>query len=425
MFVYAVESQQQRWFIGVKRTKMKIQMPEDVGTIIQKLNEYGYEAYAVGGCVRDSIIRRVPGDWDITTNARPEQVKDIFKRTIDTGIKHGTVTVMMHGVGYEITTYRIDGEYEDSRHPKTVEFTSKLSEDLMRRDFTINAMAYNDTTGIVDLYDGEKDIENKIIRCVGNAKERFTEDALRMLRAVRFSAQLGYTIEENTANAIKELAPTIANISKERIHTELNKTLLSDNPEYLKKALELGITEVVFPVMNRLTDLDQAMKMLKSVPKDLVFRYVSIMYQLGEKATREMLKELKLDNYTIDTTTKLVSLHGISLTDDMATIRKQASKIGRDMYEMLMIFEQQFYNVVGDTDSLNKCIKQDTIFKGILERKECLTLKELAVTGNDLITAGVKPGKEMGMILNAMLDDVLINPKNNTKEYLFANHLHI
>ena len=188
---------------------MNIKMPDDVKVIIEKLTENGYEAYAVGGCVRDSIIRRVPGDWDITTSALPDEVKALFKRTIDTGIEHGTVTIMMGHNGYEVTTYRLDGEYEDSRHPKNVEFTQNLREDLRRRDFTINAMAYNDELGIVDMFGGMDDLDNGIIRCVGNAEERFTEDALRILRAVRFSAQLGFEIEENTCKAITKLAPAI------------------------------------------------------------------------------------------------------------------------------------------------------------------------------------------------------------------------
>lgn len=404
---------------------MKIQLPEDVKFIIHKLNEYGYEAYAVGGCVRDSIIHRVPGDWDITTNARPEEVKSVFYRTIDTGIKHGTVTIMLHGVGYEVTTYRIDGEYEDSRHPKSVEFTASLEEDLKRRDFTINAMAYCDDTGIVDMFNGEEDIENGIIRCVGDATERFTEDALRMLRAVRFSAQLGYTIEKRTAEAIKTLAPTIANISRERIHTELNKTLLSDNPDYLKRAMELGITEVVFPVMNELSDVEEAMKLVKALPKDLVYRYAAVLYQSGKDRAGSMLKELKLDNYTIDNCVNLISLHGMELTNDVVMIRKQASAAGSKMYERALIFEKNFYMVRNDMERYRKVSAQEELFRGIISRKECLTLKELAVTGNDLIHAGVKPGRKMGEILNSMLDAVLEKPENNTKEYLFNNHLHI
>ena len=210
---------------------VRIALPKDVKHIIGVLMENGYEAYAVGGCVRDSILGRVPGDWDITTSALPMQVKGLFRRTVDTGIQHGTVTVMLGRNGYEVTTYRIDGKYEDSRHPESVEFTPKLEEDLKRRDFTINAMAYNDEHGVVDIFDGVGDLQRKIIRCVGNAHDRFDEDALRILRAVRFSAQLGFGIEENTARAAKELAVNLKRISSERIHTEFNKMLKSPHPD--------------------------------------------------------------------------------------------------------------------------------------------------------------------------------------------------
>ena len=173
-------------------------IPEKVEIIIRELMAQGFEAYAVGGCVRDSILGRVPGDWDITTSARPEQVKRIFSRTVDTGIEHGTVTVLMDKDAFEVTTYRVDGEYEDHRHPKEVTFTASLEEDLKRRDFTINAMAYNPETGIVDIFEGIEDLKRKKIRCVGNPRERFDEDALRILRAIRFSAQLGFEIDEAT-----------------------------------------------------------------------------------------------------------------------------------------------------------------------------------------------------------------------------------
>ena len=184
----------------------RIQIPQHAKEILERLNQHGFEAYVVGGCVRDSLLGRQPEDWDITTSARPEQVKAIFGRTIDTGIQHGTVTIMRGKTGYEVTTYRIDGEYEDSRHPKNVEFTSNLTEDLKRRDFTINAMAYNPKEGLVDVFGGEEDLKAGIVRCVGFAMDRFTEDALRILRALRFSAQLGFGIEENTWNAIKRIS---------------------------------------------------------------------------------------------------------------------------------------------------------------------------------------------------------------------------
>ncbi len=231
---------------------MDIRLPEEVKNIIETLQGAGHEAYAVGGCVRDAILGRRPQDWDITTSAKPEEVKGLFKRTLDTGIKHGTVTIMVDHEGYEVTTYRIDGEYEDCRHPKEVTFTTKLSEDLLRRDFTINAMAYNEKEGLVDLFGGQDDIKKGVIRCVGEASERFDEDALRILRAFRFAAQLGFEIEDKTFEAAKEKAPNLTKVSAERIRTELNKILLSSGPDRLFGAQEAGVTKVVLPEFDAL-----------------------------------------------------------------------------------------------------------------------------------------------------------------------------
>lgn len=225
---------------------MTIKMPEKVKDIIERIQAAGFEAYAVGGCVRDSLLSREPNDWDITTSAQPEEVKALFKRTVDTGIQHGTVTVMLDKEGFEVTTYRIDGEYEDGRHPKEVQFTSNLIEDLKRRDFTINAMAYNDMDGLVDIFSGTEDLKKGIIRCVGSPTERFTEDALRMLRAIRFSAQLGYEIEKETKEAICALAPNLNKISAERIQVELIKLLTSPHPDFLRIAYDTGVTKVFF-----------------------------------------------------------------------------------------------------------------------------------------------------------------------------------
>ena len=227
---------------------MKIKLPRKVLMIINNLQLHGYEAYAVGGCVRDSILARRPEDWDITTSARPEEIKKLFRRTVDTGIEHGTVTVLLGKDSYEVTTYRIDGAYEDSRHPKEVRFTNRLEEDLRRRDFTINAMAYNDEIRLVDVFGGMQDLNHHLIRCVGEPKERFGEDALRILRAVRFSAQLNFPIEPKTAGAVRELAPTLKNISAERIQTELVKLLVSPHPERIMVAFVLGFTYVFLHV---------------------------------------------------------------------------------------------------------------------------------------------------------------------------------
>ena len=322
---------------------MQIQLPEKVEYIIQTLEAAGYEAYAVGGCVRDSLLNREPDDWDITTSARPQQVKEVFPRTIDTGIQHGTVTVMMGKEGFEVTTYRIDGEYEDSRHPKEVIFTANLIEDLKRRDFTINAFAYNHRSGIVDAFDGMTDLKNGIIRCVGEAKERFTEDALRMMRAVRFSAQLGYDIEEKTKEAIVELAPNLKNISAERIQVEFVKLLQSPHPDYLRVAYELGMTKVILPEFDKAMETPQnnphhmynvgehLLHTLLEVRPDRSLRIAALLHdiakpdtetkdydgishfhghaEVGEEKAAAILRRLKFDNDTINKVKKYVKFH--------------------------------------------------------------------------------------------------------------------
>ena len=247
MSASAAASRRRRWYIGEEHINMKLTIPVNAEKILRVLEKQGFEAFIVGGCVRDSILGRRPDDWDITTSARPEQVKALFRRTVDTGLKHGTVTVLMDKESYEVTTYRIDGEYEDGRHPKEVAFTASLEEDLKRRDFTINAMAYHPDRGLVDLFRGMDDIRAEIIRCVGNPLERFGEDALRILRAVRFSAQLGFSIEAETKTGIEELAPNLKLVSAERIQTELVKLLVSPHPDYFLTAYETGITRQFLP----------------------------------------------------------------------------------------------------------------------------------------------------------------------------------
>ena len=313
---------------------MKIQLPEKVNTIIKTLQAHGYEAYAVGGCVRDSILGRIPDDWDITTSATPQETKALFHRTFDTGIEHGTITVLIEKDAFEVTTYRVDGEYEDSRHPKEVTFTRCLKEDLLRRDFTINAMAYNDTEGLVDIFGGIEDLEKKVIRCVGNARERFGEDALRIMRAVRFAAQLGFEIEEDTKAGIIELAPTLANISAERIQVELIKMMVSPNPTLLRKAYELGITKIILPEFDAMMETKQetphhmydvgehTLKAIESVRADKVLRLTMLFHDIakpkrktvdeqgvahfkmhdveGAEMTKQILRRLKFDNDTMN-----------------------------------------------------------------------------------------------------------------------------
>ncbi len=381
-----------------------MQIPAHVEQIIHTLNSNGYEAFAVGGCVRDTLLGRKPGDWDITTSARPQQVKALFRRTIDTGIQHGTVTILMGGTGYEVTTYRIDGEYEDGRHPKQVEFTSNLLEDLRRRDFTINAMAYSHETGIVDAFDGMADLKARRIRCVGNAMERFTEDALRILRAIRFSAQLDFAIEEETFQAISVIAPNLSKVSKERIQMELTKLLTSEHPEKIREVYETGISTYVSLAFASL-DWKNA-RVSAELPKEKYVRWAAFLRcgKSPELAVR-VLRDLKLDNETISRVKTLVTWADVTPAADETEIRRMMSRMEPEVWDSLM-------ELNGYGTEIRNLVSE------IRERKDCLTLKDLAVKGQDLIAAGVRPGKEMGMLLHKLLEHVLEVPQDNQKVLL-------
>lgn len=403
---------------------VRIDLPKDVKYIIDTLSTHGCEAYAVGGCVRDSILGRTPGDWDITTSALPMQVKELFRRTIDTGIQHGTVTVMLGKNGYEVTTYRIDGRYEDSRHPESVEFTPNLEEDLKRRDFTINAMAYNDEHGIVDIFDGVGDLERGIIRCVGRALDRFEEDALRILRAVRFSAQLGFEIEEETAKAAKELSPNLKKISSERIHTEFNKMLKSDHPDYFAVADRIGIMEMVLPEYHGMSAADKefAGRFAKECACELPERYAAMLLLSGGQQDSaadicaRALKRLKLDNDTINTAAMLVRWCNVTLTTDEAQLRHLIYNVGDANIIRILRFRLAYEVCAGNDTALIKQVID--ICTDILERGDCVSLKMLAITGKELIALGVPAGRQMGAILNELLMEVLDNPQLNEKSVL-------
>ncbi len=439
---------------------MKIQLPQAVQEIIQTLQQNHYEAYAVGGCVRDSILGREPDDWDITTSASPKEVKALFRRTIDTGIEHGTVTVMIDKCGYEVTTYRIDGKYEDGRHPTEVTFTANLKEDLLRRDFTINAMAYNDEEGLVDVFGGMEDIEAKVIRCVGEPEARFTEDALRLMRAIRFAAQLGYTIEENTRNAMKKIAGNLSKISAERIQVELVKTLISPNPGMLRDAYELGLTKVFMPEFDLAMKTPQnnkhhlytvgehSMRTVESIRSDKVLRLTMLLHDLGkphcisvdedgmehyydhyiksEEIARTILHRLKFDNDTIYNVCILVRSHDERIEPGLRCMRRAIARIGEGAFPEL--FEVQEADISAQSDykkeiKLSRLRQNIKDYEEIKERNQCVTVANLAVNGKDLIAHGMKPGKEIGSILKAMLEDVIEMPEHNQKEYLLTNFL--
>ncbi len=398
------------------------QVSEHAIDIIKELEAAGHEAYIVGGCVRDMLIGREPGDWDITTSASPEQVKAVFRRTIDTGIQHGTVTVMMDKEGYEVTTYRIDGNYVDGRHPTSVEFVSDLREDLRRRDFTINAMAYNPRTGVVDLFEGQEDLERKIIRCVGVAEERFTEDALRMMRALRFAAQLDFSVEEKTWQAICDLSPNLVKVSKERIHTELVKLLVSGHPEYVRKMYQTGIYRVFYPEYEKFADTQKEAKMLhilQNIPAEKGLR-LGVMLR-DSAGPRKVLKDLKLDNDTILRASKLAENQKITILPEKVEIRRKVYELGEEFFLDWLLYKEAelcLYEGAEREEKQDHLAKIRKIYQEIKERGDCLSLSELAVTGKDLLTAGVTPGPSIGKVLQELLMMVLEDPAQNQKEIL-------
>lgn len=408
--------------------KYNIVMPQEVKDMIKQIEAAGFEAFAVGGCVRDCILGRTPQDWDITTSALPSQIKEIFARTIDTGIQHGTVTVMIGKTGYEITTYRIDGEYKDCRHPENVEFSSDLKDDLKRRDFTINAMAYNDSTGLVDEFDGINDLNKGIIRCVGDAKERFTEDALRMMRAIRFSAQLGFDIEENTYNAISKLSPSISHVSMERIQVELVKTLLSDNPGYVMRFYETGLFKYVLPDIGRVLGgrySRNALTMLKFSKKQPVFRYAALLNTLEPENVRKTLRELKLDNYTVEHVTKLVANSKVTIEENEPALREAVHQYGRELIQMMFEHEAAIIATKEEITGIKLAGKKKhlivlrAMYDEITKRGDCICIKDLDITGNDLMEYGLK-GPEIGKTLNELLGVVIENPRLNDNATLIA-----
>ena len=437
--------------------QVKIVIPEQVNSILESLQKSGYEAYVVGGCVRDALLGREPNDWDITTSALPTEVKSVSPRTIDTGLQHGTVTVLCGGTGYEVTTFRVDGVYEDGRHPKEVTFTPSLREDLKRRDFTINAMAYNNESGLVDLFGGQQDLENGIVRAVGDPVQRFTEDALRIMRAIRFSAQLGYEIEPETLRAASALAPNLRRISSERIREELEKTLVSDRPELLRTAWAAGITKEFIPEFDRCMETDQInphhcytvgehiLKGVSLVRKDRILRITMFLHdiakpichtvdeegidhfrghaEVGCSLAKTSLQRLKYDNATIRKGTTLVKDHDMQIRLTEPAVRKAIVMTGADLFPLLLEVKQADFLAQSTFQREEKQEKFDTlraIYERVLERGDCLSLRELAVNGSDLIETGVKPGREVGNILARMFEEVLNVPEHNNKEYLLG-----
>ena len=436
---------------------MKIALPRKVMMIINNLQLHGYEAFAVGGCVRDSILARRPEDWDITTSARPDEIKKLFRRTVDTGIEHGTVTVLLGKDHYEVTTYRVDGAYEDNRHPKEVRFTTRLEEDLRRRDFTINAMAYNDEVRLVDVFGGMQDLNHHLIRCVGDPMERFSEDALRILRAVRFSAQLNFPIEPATADAVRKLAPTLEHISAERIQTELVKLLVSPHPERIQDAYELGITKVILLAWNAMVGVAQktphhkydvaehTLRALKNVKRDKILRLTMLFHDMGkpsakttdengrdhfkghalvsEEIARRVMRRLKFDNETVKKVTRLVCYHDYRMEATPANVRRAMNRIGVELfpyYLAVRMADVKAQSTYRRREKIENIVAIRELYQEALLNDECVTLRQLAVSGRDLMELGMRPGREMGSMLSELLEYVIDDPERNNKETLCA-----
>ncbi|UWG96639.1 HD domain-containing protein [Dehalobacter sp. DCM] len=426
--------------------------------IIEILEFSGYEAFIVGGCVRDLILGVMPKDWDITTNALPEQMLTVFKdyHTIPTGLKHGTITVMLDHEPFEVTTYRIDGEYSDNRRPDTIKYSSSLIEDLARRDFTMNAIAYNPKTGIVDPFCGQEAIRANVINTVGNADERFREDALRMLRCIRFACQLGATIDGVVYDSLCRNRERIQWISMERIREETNKILISDFPSRgISLLYKTGLLRYFLPEICSLADFDQhnphhhkdvlehTMLVLDAVPNTLSLRWAALMHDIGKPAAfslgedgighfyehhklgadmaRDILLRLKFDHDTVKKVGILVYNHMYRYdTLRTASIKRFITRVGVDNLDDL--FALQLADVQGSKPphDFSKIIRQRKEVERILNQKEPLALKDLKVNGNDLRMIGFEPGKRLGDTLRYLMEEVLQNPELNNKNILLG-----
>ena len=433
----------------------EIRIPSGAARILKILEEAGHEAFVVGGCVRDALMGRIPKDWDITTSAKPQEIKALFQRTIDTGLKHGTITVRMDGASYEVTTYRIDGDYADHRHPDQVTFTTRLEDDLLRRDLTVNAMAYNERRGIVDPFGGQDDLKAGIVRAVGDAMKRFDEDALRMMRAVRFCAQLDFTMEDATKEAVRTLAPTLSKVSAERIRDELEKILISDHPEYVRKLYALGLTKVFFPELSAMMDTAQnnphhcynvgehTLHALEASVNDRLVRVTILLHDVAKPLTKTtdaggidhfkghpsrgaelaetILRRWKEDTQTVTRVKNLIKWHDLRPESDPVSVRTMAARVGRT--EVSALLDVMEADVKGQSSYLQKekLTRLEEIrreWARIEEAEEPLAIADLAVNGQDLMDAGLPAGPALGEKLHEMLCEVLREPAHNDKEWL-------
>ena len=436
---------------------MEFELKEDVLNILNRLRHEGYTAYVAGGAVRDLLMGNAPHDYDIATSARPEDVKRIFEKTIDTGLKHGTVTVVYNKVGYETTTFRSDGEYRDGRHPDSVRYVTDPREDCRRRDFTINAMMYSPAEGIIDCFGGREDIKRKVIRCVGKPERRFREDALRMLRAVRFSAVLSFEIDEYTKRAIRKCAPLIRRVSSERILEELNKILLSDNPDYFRELHKLGLLQFIIPQLEKcfgepqknkyhIYDVgEHIMHTVKNTPRDFTLRWAALMHDIGKpccsstdnagiihfyghhresrRIAVDVLHRLRMDGESIKNIAVLVENHDVRVEPLPAAVKRTMARCGAPLFEKLLQL-QKADNMAKNAKYFPEKIKRieavSQIYNEILAEDQPYLLSQLVINGGDLIKMGYRPGRIIGDTLKTLTDEVIINPRLNNRDYLLS-----
>lgn len=397
---------------------MNIKFPKEVEEIINDIYKCNKEAFIVGGCVRDSILGIKPNDYDVTTSATPLEIIDIFKdyKVIETGIKHGTVTIIKNNSEYEVTTYRIDGEYNDNRRPDYVEFTKDITKDLQRRDFTINAMAYNHKIGLVDEFEGIKDLEKRLIKTVGVADERFNEDSLRIIRAVRFSSKLGFDIEEDTLKSIYRNMELIRNVSVERIQQELNKILISENPEKIYILYDAGMFKYIG--LNNVKIEKSDLYKLKKCKNDIKLRLVVLIYIMSnKKESIKILDILKYSNEIKDNCTTLLNYIDDDIKCDKLNIKLYLNKIGKSSLMDIIYLKVILKNCLKNEYEDNYMDRISKIIEDIEINNECYTLKGLELNGNDLKNLGYE-GKEIGSKLNEILYIIMKEPRLNNKENL-------
>ena len=434
---------------------MKFKLPDDVTYIIEKLHKAGFDAFVTGGAVRDMMMHKEPHDYDIATSALPEDTRRLFSRTIDTGIKHGTVTVIINGVGYEITTFRTDGIYLDGRHPEHVRFVNSVYTDCARRDFTINSMMYGSDGEIIDFFGGRADIKEKLIRCVGESEKRFKEDALRMLRAVRFSAALSFDISPETEKAIKKCSMLIKRVSTERIFEELNKILLSDNPDYIRTLHNLGLLQYIIPQLDVCFYEEQRnkyhiynvgehiMQTVKNTPCNLILRWAALLHDVGKpccssvdslgiihfyghhrescRIATDVLYRLHMDKDSIRSISILIENHDVRVEPSLPAVKRMMARTGEKLFEQLMLL-QKADNMAKNPEyypekeqRINAALD---IYKRIVAEGQPYLIAHLAVNGRDLQKIGYKTGRIIGDTLKRLTDEVIIDPQLNNREYL-------